>query len=143
MTGKVSGASGLAATGMTPHCDSTLLQPPEGSAAVYWDQNLPGFGLRISPLGKRVWVCQYRIRGGREVLETIGSIALIPKLGDARERARASILKAREGVEPRRELLPLGSPMQAESLSQPRVGHPSRLARRRPGYGTDYLQHIA
>jgi integrase len=60
---------------------------------------LPGFGLRISPVNRRTWICTYRV-GGRQVMETIGTLAVIPKTADARERARQSLLKARDGIDP-------------------------------------------
>src|SRR5688572_10448555 len=30
-----------------------------------WDKDLAGFGLKISPAGRRTYVCQYRLGGGR------------------------------------------------------------------------------
>src|SRR5437764_11106275 len=76
------------------------LRPPATEAVTFWDVQCPGFGLRVSPRGRKTWVAQYRVRGGKEVLETIGTTALIPSVGDARERARASMLFARQGVHP-------------------------------------------
>jgi hypothetical protein len=76
------------------------LRPPPTEAVTYWDVQCPGFGLRVSPKGRKTWVAQYRVRGGKEVLETIGTTALIPNVGEARERARASMLLARQGVHP-------------------------------------------
>jgi len=77
------------------------LRPPTGGEAVtYWDKNLPGFGLRVSPKGRKTFIAQYRVKGGKEVLETIGTIELIPSVADARNRARASIDKARQGIHP-------------------------------------------
>lgn len=45
-------------------------------------------------------MAQYRVTGGREVVETIGTTAVLPKIADARERARHSLLKAKDGVNP-------------------------------------------
>ena len=42
---------------------------PTSKSTVYWDTNLPGFGLRISPRGKKVWICMYSV-SGRSVMET-------------------------------------------------------------------------
>ena len=84
--------------------EAERLPPPDGPEAVtWWCRTLPGFGLRISPKGKKVWVCQYRVRGGPEVLETIAPLSILPKVADARELARASMLKARQGIDPRAE----------------------------------------
>jgi integrase len=78
------------------------LQPPAGPEAVtHWDSNCPGFGLRVSPKGRKTWVAQYRVKGGPEVLETIATMAILPKVAEARERARSSMLKARDGIDPR------------------------------------------
>jgi integrase len=78
------------------------LQRPAEKAVTWWDAGLPGFGCRISPLGKKVWVAMYEVRG-KSILETIAPVKLLPKVAEARERARISILKARDGIDPRQE----------------------------------------
>jgi integrase len=75
------------------------LKPPASGRVVYWDRHLPGFGLRITGKGAKSWVATYRVNR-KFVMETIGSVALIPKVDDARNRARESMLKARGGVNP-------------------------------------------
>ncbi|MGH9436805.1 MAG: tyrosine-type recombinase/integrase [Terriglobia bacterium] len=72
--------------------------PAEGRK-IFWDNQCPGFGLRITASDARSWVAMYRVRG-KAVMETIGTLTLIPAVADARARARASFLKAREGVNP-------------------------------------------
>jgi hypothetical protein len=63
--------------------------------------------LPVSPQGKKVWIAMYDVRSAKRgekpttVMETIASLAVMPKLEDARERARASIMKARDGLDPR------------------------------------------
>jgi integrase len=74
------------------------LSPVEKSTT-FWDLALPDFGIRLSPKGRRTWIAMYSVRG-RAVMETIGTIAIIPKLADARDRARLSIDKARQGINP-------------------------------------------
>jgi integrase len=77
------------------------LRPPIGGIAVtYFDTNLAGFGLRVSPRGRKTWIAQYRVRGGKERCETIGTMAVIPDVDEARNRARASIDMARRGIDP-------------------------------------------
>lgn len=87
------------------------LRPPTDKAAIYWDTTFAGFGVRISPRGKRVWVCQYRVRNGRtvngkpaalEVLETLGPLTELT-LKQARDLARQSMAKARRGIHPVKE----------------------------------------
>src|SRR5579862_8633528 len=75
------------------------LNPPRTGRVEYFDRTLPGFGLRISDAGRKTWFVMYRVRG-RKVRETIGTIATIPNVGDARQRARESIELAQRGVHP-------------------------------------------
>jgi integrase len=72
---------------------------PTSKSTVYWDTNLPGFGLRISPRGKKVWICMYSV-SGRSVMETIAPVAVLPSVAEARSKARESMLLARSGVHP-------------------------------------------
>src|SRR6058998_2546708 len=37
--------------------------PQHGQRTIYWDKRLPGFGLAVTPAGKRSWVIQYRHAG--------------------------------------------------------------------------------
>jgi integrase len=81
------------------------LKPPPSGRIEYWDAHLPGFGLRISALrpgsvdGRRTWQVMYRVNG-RLVRETIGTVATIPKVEIAREKARASLQAAQAGTNP-------------------------------------------
>lgn len=77
------------------------LKPPSDMARIeYWDSQLPGFGLRITSEGRKVWQTMYRVAGGRQRRETLGTLATMPRVDDARNAARASMLKARQGVDP-------------------------------------------
>jgi integrase len=75
------------------------LKAPSFGRIEYWDNQLPGFGLRISETGRRTWVVMYRV-GGKLVRETLGTAAVIPSVADARTRARESLQKAQAGVNP-------------------------------------------
>jgi integrase len=75
------------------------LKAPKGGRVEYWDKHVPGFGLRISDRGRKTWIAMYRVRG-KLVRETLGTIAVIPNVGDARDQARESMLKARAGKNP-------------------------------------------
>ena len=65
----------------------------------YWDNQLPGFGLRISETGRKTWVVMYRVRG-KLVRETLGTAAMIPNVAEARSRARESLQKVQAGINP-------------------------------------------
>jgi integrase len=75
------------------------LKPPASGRVEYWDSQLPGFGLRISVNGRKTWVALYRV-GSKLVRETIGTLALIPNVAEARDRARESLQKAQAGKNP-------------------------------------------
>ena len=78
-----------------------LAAPPTGRT-VYWDRHLPGFGIRITAKGARSWVAMYRV-DGKPVMETIGTLAKVPRVDDARQTARDSMAKAALGDHPVRE----------------------------------------
>jgi integrase len=75
------------------------ISPPKAGVVVYWDSNQPGLGLRISATGAKSWFTMYRVNG-RQVKETIGTLATIPSVAEARRRALSSLEKARSGVNP-------------------------------------------
>lgn len=75
------------------------LKPPSKGRAYFWDTTTPGFGIRISTLGRKTWVTQYRVNG-KSVTETIGSVTDLPAVKDAREYAQRSRMTARAGIDP-------------------------------------------
>ena len=75
------------------------LAPPKTGRVIIWDRLLPGFGLRISSTGARAWVAKYRVNG-RQVMETIATVARLPNVADARQAARKSMAAAGAGNNP-------------------------------------------
>ena len=74
---------------------------PDGKTDhVYWDDDMPGFGLRLRGDSKR-WIIQYRIRGtqGRESLGDIRKVTL----DAARKIARQRFASVELGVDPAAE----------------------------------------
>jgi hypothetical protein len=83
------------------------LKPPAAGRVEYWDTQLPGFGLRVAAPqpgreARKSWQAMFRVKG-KLVRETLGTLATIPKVDAARERARQSMQKAQTGVHPVRE----------------------------------------
>ena len=65
----------------------------------YWDAQVPGFGLRVSPKGKRAFYVRYRTRGGKQRREALGEFPHV-SLADARNRARQRIGDVARGLDP-------------------------------------------
>jgi integrase len=78
------------------------LAAPKTGRVVYWDRMLPGFGLRVTAAGAKSWICKTRV-GSKQVFQTLGPVARIPKVDDARKLARDSIAKAAAGENPVKE----------------------------------------
>ncbi|NEX22167.1 site-specific integrase [Thiorhodococcus mannitoliphagus] len=72
----------------------------DGNArCVLWDDEIPGFGVRIFPSGKRSFVLSYRT-AGRKRLMTIGTYGVLT-LDQARSQARAELAKVEtQGADP-------------------------------------------
>src|SRR5215472_3236529 len=75
------------------------LRAPSKGRKVHWDSLVVGFGLCVTARGARSWKVKYRVHG-RQVLQTLGTLAAIPKVDDARRLAREAILAAKTGINP-------------------------------------------
>jgi integrase len=69
----------------------------------YFDETLPGFGIRLRAGGGRSWVVQYKL-GSKHRRMTLGSIAAL-ELGKARASAKDLLAKVRLGRDPAGERL--------------------------------------
>jgi hypothetical protein len=70
---------------------------PAAKDRFIWDDELAGFGLRVAPSGRRVWVAQYRIggRGSQFRRQTLGTFPAL-HAADAREQATALLGRRRD-----------------------------------------------
>ena len=77
---------------------------PEGkSDAIFFDDDVPGFGLRIRAGGKKTWIVQYRV-GKQQRRITLGAVnALDPE--KARKAARDRLAQVTLGGDPQRDRL--------------------------------------
>ena len=74
----------------------------EGKAeALIFDQDLPGFGLRVRAGGKRTWIAQYRL-GTKQRRVTLGTTETVEP-DEARRRAREALAKVSLGTDPQTE----------------------------------------
>ena len=78
------------------------LKIPDGkSETIVFDDQLPGFGVRLRAGGKRTWIAQYRV-GTKQRRVTLGTVeALDPD--EARRRARDVIARVQLGGDPQVE----------------------------------------
>jgi hypothetical protein len=71
------------------------------SDEIFFDDDLPGFGLRIRAGGSRKWVVHYR-QGGIQRRHTIGPAAVLT-VDEARKRARKVLVTVDDGKDPATE----------------------------------------
>lgn len=72
----------------------TVRRKPPRAEEVLWDCELPGFGLRCSPTGRKTWIARFRERGVKRLV-TLGDARKVPVLAarvKARERLAANAL---------------------------------------------------
>ena len=103
------------------------LKPPPDGRAEYWDEDLPGFGLRITAKGTKTWQLLYR-KDGRKRRLTLGSYpALSLQLArKAASDAQAAIARGHDPASERHALT--GGPLTFEGLARAYI---ERYAKRR------------
>jgi integrase len=75
----------------------------EARVLFLWDSELTGFGLKVTPVGKKVYVCQYRLGGGRRGTVkryTIGAHGAPWTVDSARAEAKRVLAVAATGGDP-------------------------------------------
>jgi integrase len=87
---------------LTQHTIDTGKIDTEGkSDFIAWDDELPGFGLRIREGGSRNWIVQYKI-GTKNRRKTLGSVNEL-KLEQARKQAKKDLGAVANGADPQGE----------------------------------------
>ena len=86
---------------------------------VHWDQTLPGFGLKITPKGRKVFIVLYRAGGGGSRLRkyTIGPYGRIT-LHNARIEAQKVLAARLEGRDPATEKLEARRRLTADTVPE-------------------------
>jgi integrase len=83
---------------LTIKSTSGLTLPPGSKDAVFWDDDIAGFGIRLREGGSRTWIYRYR-RGSRQRSLTLGSAKSVP-LAVARANAGKLEAEVRLGGDP-------------------------------------------
>lgn len=78
----------------------------ETSSSEYfvWDTELPGFGIRVFPSGRKTYMIQYRDVGRRTRRKTVGKHGTVTA-DEAKKQARALLASIAQGANPAEELL--------------------------------------
>nr|WP_242467654.1 Arm DNA-binding domain-containing protein [Thiocapsa imhoffii] len=80
--------------------DAATYTGANNARCVLWDSEIPGFGVRLFPSGKKSFVLSYRTGGGTKRLLTIGTYGVLT-LDLARTQARAELAKVEtQGTDP-------------------------------------------
>src|SRR5262249_53578919 len=83
---------------LTDKMTASLALPPGSKDAVFWDDDIAGFGIRIREGGSRNWIYRYRI-GARQRSVILGSAKSVP-LSVARKNASLLEAQVRLGKDP-------------------------------------------
>jgi integrase len=79
------------------------LELPDGKAElIIFDDNLPGFGIRLRAGGKKTWIVQYRV-GRQQRRLSLGAVSKAMNAKMAREAADRQLAKIKLGGDPQKE----------------------------------------
>jgi integrase len=80
---------------------ATLRLPSGKADAIFFDDDLPGFGLRLRAGGKKTWIIQYRV-GAKQRRHAFGTTATL-RADKARDEAARRLARVRLGGDPQQE----------------------------------------
>jgi len=96
-----------------------------GADAWLWDDDLPGFGVRVFPSGVKSYLIQYRAKG-RTRRATLGTHGVLTA-EQARARARRLLLAVKDGADPAEEKRQARKAETVSELSERYLEHHARV----------------
>lgn len=110
---------------------------PQAAEFYVWDSDVPRFGVKVNPKGRKTYIARYRLPAGGTRKFTIGRVEdLMPE--QAREQARRVFAQVAEGRDPALERrTPAPRPMTVAEFSD-RFQKEHVEAKRKPGTATRY-----
>lgn len=84
---------------LTAENAAKLKLPPGKTDAIFWDDDLPRFGVRVRSSGKRTWVIQYHASPTTHKRMVLGAVGTV-KASAAREKAKAFLAAVSLGQDP-------------------------------------------
>jgi integrase len=125
---------------LTPATIRALTLPLETRERIYFDDDVPGFGVRLRVGGSKRYVVQYAV-GGRTRRVVLGPVSVL-ELGTARSAAKDLLARVRLGADPAGEKV-AGRAAAAETFGRILPAFLARQrARLRPRPMTEVVRHL-
>ena len=114
---------------------------PGKSEVIYWDQDLPGLGLRVLASGARTWIVRYRVGRQQRVVALGKGAALSPP--EARKQAKPILNRAKVGKDARIEVTEARS-QASDTFVKLAESYLAKAIepRRRPSYQRDVRRYL-
>lgn len=114
------------------------VQAPDNGHDMYWDEEVRGFGLRVTSKGKKVFVAMGRVRGKAAML-TLGAYGTYTP-AEAKKWAQRTIQSMREGVDPRdTRRADEAASVSLQTVLEAYVGRPAKL---KASTAAEYRRHV-
>jgi integrase len=97
--------------------DAAKYEGDGSSQDVLYDEQLPGFGLRVYPSGTKSFVLRYRTKSGRLRFQTLGRYGVLT-LKQARDEARSTLGDVAQGGDPAAEKVAAGKELRFGEYSE-------------------------
>ncbi len=112
--------------------------PDPAREIVAWDTEIPGFGIRVWPSGKRTYLLKYRTRDGRQRKATIGRHGALTA-EQARRTALRWLSQAKDGADPAQDKAALREAPTIKELGARYMDEHAKVKKRASSVYTDEI----